>query len=210
MCPSCFLRSPGLPSQLARFRSPCAFFLPLSLPVPFVPFRSLFRPSPAFPVRTSLFPFGFRLRSYLFGPLRLLLLRVPFPVALFLRPVRHLKALRSRFLPLISSLSVLFLWSGSLSRLLRSRLHPQMISFPFRLLPVLSSTLRFLSSFRPDALSSSRFRVSFVLSRSSRIFVALLSLDTVGILTDYFRNVNYFLKLIFRNISDVQFSIFHS
>ena len=42
------------------------------------------------------------------------------------------QALRSRFRLLIPSLSVLFLRPGSLSALLRSRLHRQMISFPLR------------------------------------------------------------------------------
>ena len=59
-----------------------------------------------------------------------------------------LPAFHFRFRLLISSLSVLFLRSGSLSRLLRSRSHPQMISFPFRSLLitfVLSRSLPVLS-----------------------------------------------------------------
>ena len=103
-----------------------------------------------------LFPFGFRRPSYLFGPPRLLPLSVPFPVGSS-STVRHL-----RLLPLGRTLSSLrfpsyFLGSVRFPRCFTLACIVQTISFPFRLLPVLSSTflLSALSSLPPFQARSS-------------------------------------------------------
>ena len=108
-------------------------------------------------------PLGSRLGSYPFGPPRLLLRRVPSPVGPS-TAVRHLPSSA-----LASDVSSLRSPSrcpgpGSLSRLLRLRLHPQMTAFPsvsFRYSPALLTDLPFGLS----ALPPPRFRAAFAPSR---------------------------------------------
>ena len=106
-----------------------------------------------------LFPFGFRLRSYLFGPPRLLPLSVPSPAGPS-STVRHLS-----LLPLGRTLSSLrfpsyFLGSVRFPRCFAFACIVQPISFPFRFLPVLSGTfsLSALSNLPLFQVPSSAFR----------------------------------------------------
>lgn len=125
LCPPCFLRSRALPRISARSSlALCSF--------PFLVF-------PGFPGSHFLFPSAFasvrtssaRLAFYFLAFLLPMCFRPPSgtsspPLSL---PASHPFAFRPSFFR-----------PGSLSTLLRSRLHRRMISFPFRFLPVLGGT----------------------------------------------------------------------
>ena len=160
---------PPLPLR-SHFRSFVSSALPL-------------RPSSsAFPIRTSLLPPRFRLASYLFGPSFSFLKSVPSPDGLS-STVRHLTSFVPsapfRSLPFSPSAHLFAFrplsWPGSLSRLLRSPLHPQMIllssslstrSFVFRFL--------FVLAFAPTTSPLLR-SPSLLCSRTHRCFLTSLS-----------------------------------
>ena len=192
----------ALPRLSARSSFTLCFFLPLALRL-FLSFL-LTLGFPAFAVRTSLFLW----LSPQFVPLRPaspLTSRRSFSRQIFIhRQAPQLAS--SRLLTLVSSLSVLFFRLGSLSPLLRSRLHR---SDDFLSLPFPSGTQQhFLAvcSFEPTALPSSCFQALFVPHPTSFEVFSVLSRAQRVILYD----IEFSLSSTFLKIFTVWFKIWAS